>query len=79
MKTEMVVDAEMTVVVGETVIAGETTNAEETMNAKMIADVKKNIVRIKCRRCHSKEEMTAQVIAVKCSPMCNLQEKNRIL
>ena len=69
--TEMVVDAEMTVVVGETVIAGETTNAEETMNAKMIADVKKNIVRIKCRRCHSKEEMTAQVIAVKCSPMNN--------
>lgn len=65
MKTEMVVDAEMTVVVGETVIAGE------TMNAKMIADVKKNIVRIKCRRCHSKEEMTAQVIAVKCSPMNN--------
>ena len=64
-KTEMVVDAEMTVVVGETVIAGE------TMNAKMIADVKKNIVRIKCRRCHSKEEMTAQVIAVKCSPMNN--------
>ena len=61
----MVVDAEMTVVVGETVIAGE------TMNAKMIADVKKNIVRIKCRRCHSKEEMTAQVIAVKCSPMNN--------
>ena len=71
MKTEMVVDAEMTVVVGETVIAGETTIAEETMNAKMIADVKKNIVRIKCRRCHSKEEMTAQVIAVKCSPMNN--------
>lgn len=70
-KTEMVVDAEMTVVVGETVIAGETTIAEETMNAKMIADVKKNIVRIKCRRCHSKEEMTAQVIAVKCSPMNN--------
>lgn len=67
----MVVDAEMTVVVGETVIAGETTIAEETMNAKMIADVKKNIVRIKCRRCHSKEEMTAQVIAVKCSPMNN--------
>ena len=64
-KTEMVVDAEMTVVVGETVIAGE------TMNAKMIADVKKNIVRIKCRRCHSKEEMMAQVIAVKCSPMNN--------
>lgn len=64
-------DAEMTVVVGETVIAGETTNAEETMNAKMIADVKKNIVRIKCRRCHSKEEMMAQVIAVKCSPMNN--------
>ena len=71
MKTEMVVDAEMTAVVGETVIAGETTIAEETMNAKMIADVKKNIVRIKCRRCHSKEEMTAQVIAVKCSPMNN--------
>ena len=70
-KTEMVVDEEMTVVVGETVIAGETTIAEETMNAKMIADVKKNIVRIKCRRCHSKEEMTAQVIAVKCSPMNN--------
>ena len=70
-KTEMVVDAEMTAVVGETVIAGETTIAEETMNAKMIADVKKNIVRIKCRRCHSKEEMTAQVIAVKCSPMNN--------
>ena len=67
----MVVDAEMTAVVGETVIAGETTIAEETMNAKMIADVKKNIVRIKCRRCHSKEEMTAQVIAVKCSPMNN--------
>ena len=64
-------DAEMTVVVGETVIAGETTIAEETMNAKMIADVKKNIVRIKCRRCHSKEEMTAQVIAVKYSPMNN--------
>ena len=64
-KTEMVADAEMTVVVGETVIAGE------TMNAKMIADVKKNIVRIKCRRCHSKEEMMAQVIAVKCSPMNN--------
>ena len=64
-------DAEMTAVVGETVIAGETTIAEETMNAKMIADVKKNIVRIKCRRCHSKEEMTAQVIAVKCSPMNN--------
>ena len=57
--------AEMTVIAGVTVIAGE------TMIAKMIADVKKNIVRIKCRRCHSKEEMTAQVIAVKCSPMNN--------
>ena len=73
----MVVDEEMTVVVGETVIVGETTIAEATMiaegtmNAKMIVDVKKNIVRIKCRRCHSKEEMTAQVIAVKCSPMNN--------
>lgn len=70
-KTEMVVDEEMTVVAGETTIAGETMIAEGTMNAKMIADVKKNIVRIKCRRCHSKEEMTAQVIAVKCSPMNN--------
>ena len=70
-KTEMVVDEEMTVVAGETTIAEETMIAEGTMNAKMIADVKKNIVRIKCRRCHSKEEMTAQVIAVKCSPMNN--------
>lgn len=69
--TEMIVVAEMTVVAGETVIAGETTIAGGTMIAKMIADVKKNIVRIKCRRCHSKEEMTAQVIAVKCSPMNN--------
>ena len=67
----MVVDAEMTVVAGETTIAEATMIAEGTMNAKMIADVKKNIVRIKCRRCHSKEEMTAQVIAVKCSPMNN--------
>ena len=70
-KTEMVVDEEMTVVAGETTIAEETMIAEGTMNAKMIVDVKKNIVRIKCRRCHSKEEMTAQVIAVKCSPMNN--------
>lgn len=71
MTTKMIVVAEMTVVAGETVIAGETMIAGGTMIAKMIADVKKNTVRTKCRQCLSKEEMTDQVVAVKCSQMNN--------